>query len=85
MGKYSKVYCARWFSDSSQTSQIFLYDVLVHIILCCTSTCTVEKAGINFKITNEKMPLFISMLILTGYYKLSDHRMYREMTPDAFV
>ena len=37
------------------------------------SSCTVEKAGINFEITNENICLFLSMLLLTGYHKLPDH------------
>ena len=45
------------------------------------SSCTVEKAGINFEITNDKIWLFLSMPLLTGYLKLPDHRMYWEVTP----
>ena len=84
MGKHSKVWCARRFSDSSQTSRIILCDVLVDMIFA-TSSCTVEKAGINFEITSEKIRLFLSMLLLTGYYKLPDHKMYWQTTPDTFV
>ena len=49
------------------------------------SSCTVEKADVNFKITNEKCRLFLRMLLLTGCHKLLDHKMYWEATPDAFV
>ena len=55
------------------------------IKFCATSSCEGEKVGINFEITNEKMRLFLSMLLLTGYHKLPDHRMYWEETPDTFV
>ena len=55
------------------------------IQFCATSSCTFEKAGINFEITNEKMRPFLSMLLLTGYHKLPDHKMYWEATPDTFV
>ena len=46
-----------------------------------TSSCTVEKVGINFEITNDKTWLTLSMSLLTGYHKLPDHKMYWEMTP----
>ena len=48
------------------------------------SSCTVEKAGINFEITNNKIWLFLSMLLLTGYLKFPDDRMYWEVTPILF-
>ena len=48
-------------------------------------TCTVEKAGINFEITNEKKCLFLSMLLLTDYDKLPDDKMYWMAIPDTFV
>ena len=41
-----------------------------------TSGCTVEKAGINFEITNENIRLFLTNILLTGYHKLPDHKMY---------
>ena len=47
-----------------------------------TSSCTVEKAGINFEIANDKIWLFY---LITGYLKLPDHRMHWEVTPDTFV
>ena len=50
-----------------------------------TSNCTVEKAGINFEITNDKICLFLSMLLLNGYHNLPDHKMYWEVTLDTFV
>ena len=44
-----------------------------------------EKAGINFEITNEKNRLFLSMPVLTGYHKLPDRKMYWEATTDNFM
>ena len=49
-----------------------------------TSNCTIEKAGIDFEITNEKIRLFLKVLLLTGYHKLPDHKVYWEATPDTF-
>ena len=47
-----------------------------------SSSRTVEKASINFKITIEENCLFSSMLLLTGYHKLPYHKMYWEMGGD---
>ena len=69
--------------DDSQTSRIILYDVLVDAILCYIKLSS--RAGINFEITNEKILLFLSMLLLTGYHKFPDHKMYWEATPDTSV
>ena len=44
-----------------------------------------EKADINFGITNEKICLFLRTLLLTGYHELPDHKMHWEATPDTFV
>ena len=63
----------------------FFFATFKLIWFFATSSCTVEKAGINAKITNEKIRLFLSMLLLTGYHKLPDHKMYWEATPDAFA
>ena len=46
---------------------------------------TVEKAGVSFEITNKNIRLFLSMLLLTGCYKLPDHKMYWEAAPNTFV
>ena len=54
-------------------------------MILATSSCAVEKAGINFGITNEKTHLFLSMLLLTGYHKLPDYKMYSETIPDISV
>ena len=71
-------------SDSCQTSGIILCDVLVDMILV-TSNCTAEKAGINFEIATEKIGLFLSMLLLNGYHKLPDHKMFWKAALDTFV
>ena len=42
-------------------------------------------AGINFEITTNKIHLLLSMLLLTWYHKLRDHKMGREVTPITFV
>ena len=44
-----------------------------------------EKVGISFEITNEKIHLFLSMLLLSGCHKLPDRNIYWEATPDTFV
>ena len=38
-----------------------------------------------FEITNEKIRLFLNMLLPAGYRKLLDHKSYREATPNTFV
>ena len=50
-----------------------------------TSSCTVEKSDIDLKIANEKSRLFLSMLLITGFNKLSEHKMYWEAAPDTFA
>ena len=35
--------------------------------------------------TNEKLLLFLSMLLLIGCHKLPDYKMYWETNPDTFV
>ena len=43
-----------------------------------------EKAGISFEITNEKIRLFLSMLLLSGCHELPDRKI-SEAIPDTFV
>ena len=40
-----------------------------------------EKADISFKINNKKIRLFLRMLLLSGYNKLPDHKMYGRHPP----
>ena len=44
-----------------------------------------EKADISFEIANDKIRLFLSMLLLSGCHKLPGRKMYRETIPDTFV
>ena len=44
-----------------------------------------EKAGISFEISNEKIRLFLSIQLLSGYHKLPNRKIYWEATPDSFV
>ena len=69
-------------SDFSQAFRIILCDVLVDKIF---GYITVEKAGINFEVATEKIRLFFSILLLNGYHKLPDYKMYWEATPYNFV
>ena len=41
-----------------------------------------EKTGISFEITNEKICLFLSMLLFSGCHKLPDRKMYWETIPE---
>ena len=66
--------------------KLFFDDVLLDMIFGYTRLCSHrEKADISFEITNEKIRLFSSMLLLSGCFKLPDHKMYCEATPDTFV
>ena len=50
-------------------------DVLVDLIFDCTKLYSLrEKADISFEITNEKIRLFSSMLLLSRCHKLSDRK-----------
>ena len=44
-----------------------------------------EKADISFENTNEKIRLFLSMLLLSGCHELPDCKLYWEKTPETFV
>ena len=66
--------------------KLFFDDVLVDMIFGYTKLYSHrEKADISFEITNEKIHLFSSILLLSGCYKLPDRKMYWEATPDTFV
>ena len=61
-------------------------DILVDMIFGYTKLHSHrEKANISFEITNEKIRLFSSMLLLSGCHKLPDRKMYWEAIPDTFV
>ena len=44
-----------------------------------------ENAEISFEITNEKIRLFLNMLLLSGYHKLPDCIICWETIPATFV
>ena len=44
-----------------------------------------EKVDISFEITNEKIRLFLSMLLLGEFHKSAERKMYWEATPYTFV
>ena len=65
---------------------LFFKKVLVDMIFGSTKLYSHrEKADITNEITNEKIRLFLSMLLLSGCHKLPDRNMYWEATPDTFV
>ena len=64
--------------------ELFFDDKLVDMIVGHTKLYSHrEKADISFEITNEKIRLFLSMLLLSGFHKLPDRKMYWETTPDT--
>ena len=66
--------------------ELLFDDVLVDMIFGFTKLYSHrEKAGISFEITNEKVRLFLRMLLLSGSHKLPDRKMYWEAAPDTFV
>ena len=55
--------------------KLFFDYVLVDIIFGYTKLCSHrQKADISFEITNEKIRLFSSMLLLSRCHKLSDRK-----------
>ena len=66
--------------------KLFFDDVLVDMTFGYTKFYSHrEKADISFEITNEKIRLFSSILLLIGYNKLPDRKMHWETTPNTFV
>ena len=66
--------------------KLFFDDILVDMIFGYTKLHSHrEKANISFEITNERIRLFSSMLLLSGCHKLPDCKMYWEAIPDTFV
>ena len=65
--------------------KLFLDDILVDMIVGYAKLHSHRaKADISFEIPNEKNCLFLSMLLLSGYHKLPDRKMYWEPTPNTF-
>ena len=66
--------------------ELFFGDVLVHMIFGYAKLYSQrEKADINFEITNEKIRLFLSMLLLSGCHKFPEHKLHWEEALDIFV
>ena len=65
--------------------ELFFDDVLVDMIVGYTKLYSHrEKADTSFEITNEKIRLFLSMLLLTRCHNHPDRKMHWEMTPIIF-
>ena len=66
--------------------KLFFDAVLVAMIVGCTMLYSQrEKANISFEITNEKVHLFLSMLLLSGCHKLPTVECIGRQPPDTFV
>ena len=66
--------------------ELFFDHVLVDTVFGYTKLYSHrEIAGISFEITNEKIRLFLSMLLLSGCHKFPDRKMYWEAAPDTFM
>ena len=66
--------------------KLLFNDVSVDMIVGYTKLYSHREKGVNsFEITNEKIRLFLSMLLLSGYHKRPDPKIYCEMIPDTFV
>ena len=63
--------------------ELFFDDVLVDMIVGYTKLYS-EKADTSFEITNEKIRLFLSMLLLTRCHNHPDRKMHWEMTSIIF-
>ena len=66
--------------------ELFFDYVLVDMIVGYTKLYSHrDKEDISFEITNEKMRLFLNMLLLSRCHKLLYCKMYWETTPDTFA
>ena len=66
--------------------ELLLDDVLIDVIACYTKLYSHrEKGDISFEITNEKICLFLSMLLFSGCHKLPDRKMFWMTISDNFV
>ena len=66
--------------------ELIFFDVFADMVVGYTKLYSLrEKADISFEITNEKIHLFLSMLLISGCHKLSDCKMYWEAIPNTFV
>ena len=63
--------------------ELLFHDALVDMIVGYTKLYSHrEKTDISFEIANEKICLFLSMLLISGCHKLLDRKMYWKMTLD---
>ena len=66
--------------------ELFSEDILVDTIFGYTNLYShTEKVDISSEITNEKIRLFLSMLLLSGCHKPPECKMYWDATPYTFV
>ena len=66
--------------------ELFVNYVLVDMIVGYTKLCSRRrKTDISFEITNEKLRLFLSMLLFSECHKLPDCKRCWETTSDNFV
>ena len=66
--------------------ELFFEDILVDMIFGYTKLYGhTEKLDISFGITNEKICIFLSMLLLSGCHKPPKRKMYWEVTPYTFM
>ena len=56
---------------------LFFDDVLVDMIVTYNNFCSYrERADISFETVNEKINLFLNMLLFSGCHKLPDGKIY---------
>ena len=66
--------------------ELFVRNVLVDMIFGYTKLYSHNEKSINsFEITDEKIRLFFSMLLLSGDYNLPYRKMYWQATLDTFL
>ena len=65
--------------------ELFFDDMLISGIVDFTLYARREKSDTEFGITKEKFRLFLAMLLMSGYHRLPDRRLYWSLSPDLFV
>ena len=81
MGKHSKF---STLDDIRTPLRLSFNDLLVYMIFGYTKLYSLEKKQ-AFEITNEKIRLFFSMLLVSECHKLPDRNIYWEVSPDTFA
>lgn len=83
-----KPFCANIFiEEESKPVDVFkkFFDSAVITEICSQTVKYAQyKGAINFEITEEEMYKFIGVLLLSGYVKVPNRRMYWEVQEDAF-